>query len=189
MPLQHKLIGFYNRDEKCLQDVLKFLIKFRRQRVNYVCSYSYYKTFVCNAHILKSCIRTVGSGALLAVPLKIPFFWYAPLRHGWMVLNVSRKLSDLTLKERKVLKNVLIFLVTKFSPVVWPNNCISSQESPTDPTASKPFYFRAFNSPWMGKRNVALWPEAYFTKEATGVPFKKCVVNLNLQLVRGAFTF
>jgi hypothetical protein len=35
----------------------------------------------------------------------------------------------------------------------------------------------------MENHTVFFYPEAYFTVGATGIPFKNCVVNFNLQLV------
>jgi hypothetical protein len=91
--------------------------------------------------IIQSCSKTVSSGHFPAMLLKFPFFWYAPLRHAWLVPNVSRKLIELTLKARNNFKNVRIFLVTKCPPVVWPTNYISSKESPADPTVTESIFF------------------------------------------------
>jgi hypothetical protein len=131
------------------------------------------------SHILQSCSKAVSSGAFAAVLLKFPIFWYAPLYHGWLVPNVSRKLSDLTLKDRNVLESVLILLVTKCPPVVWRNNCFSSQESSKVPTAREPF---VVSHPEWKIRQVFFCPEACFKMEATCIPFEKCIVNFNLQL-------
>jgi len=134
-------------------------------------------------HFLQSFSKAVRSGAFSSVLLKFPFLWYALLYHGRLVANVSRKLSDLAVKERNVSKIVLIILVTKCPPVIWPNNSFSSQESPTHPTAREPFVVASLSHPEWKMRQVFFCPVECLTMEAICIPFEKCVVNFNFQLV------